>query len=140
MAMELLAEEGTRLVVAKDHPLAGRESVTVEEIQSLPLVYFGRRGWETWNLVLDQQNMSVKDTDILARDHSSVEILIESGYYAGIWPERMSRSGRYPNLRFLKIQGVFGKRRHVMIWRRGDLSPTAAEFCGKVREYFQKNQ
>ena len=62
-------------------------------------------------------------------DHTSIEILIASGYGVGIWAERLSESVNNPNLAFLKIEGEMPRKKFILAWKREQLTPEGKAYC-----------
>jgi len=135
MEISPVAEMGPMLVMAKDHPLAGRESITMGELKDLSFVSLEEAGKEDLRLGIKPEAPNVA----LALDHTSNEILVAGGYGVSLWAEGLCRSGQYPNLHFVAISDYPEKKKFVLAWRRGKLSPEGERFCQRLREQMKKD-
>lgn len=119
---EVLEEDRLMLAVSRDHPLAGRESVTMAEVEEQPLVNFDEKNNEERTIELARSGRHPREY-CRVEDHTSGEILIRSGWGAAIWVSRLCRPGLYPELAFLPITDHPGRERLVLAWRKGGLDP-----------------
>jgi len=130
---EILSEESCLLAVSADHPLAERKEIALSEISAYPRIGFMSGVWIT----IDEGKEDNRYGQV--RDHTSLELLIESGYCVGIWAERMCRRGNYPNLRFLPITDFPHTMNSSLIWKRDSLSAEAEAFRQEVlRQYRER--
>lgn len=138
METEPILKMGPVLAVAKDHPLAERESITMEELRELSFTSLEDIGREelTSNIGMMETGMQKEGR---SRDTCSNEILIASGYGVNLWAEGLSRTGRYPALRFVKIPDYPEAREFVLAWRRGKLAAEGERFCQLVCEQIQED-
>ena len=119
---EVLEEDRLMLAVSRDHPLAGRESITMAEVEEQPLVNFDEKNNEERTIELARSGRHPREY-CRVEDHTSGEILIRSGWGAAIWVSRLCRPGLYPELAFLPITDHPGRERLVLAWRKGGLDP-----------------
>ena len=131
--IEPILKMGPVLAMAKDHPLAERESITLEELRELPFASMEDIGREELlsNIGLLETGAQREGQSL---DPCSNEILIASGYGVNLWAEGLSRTGRYPALRFVKIRDYPEAREFVLAWRKGKLAPEGERFCQLVSE------
>lgn len=129
---EDLAESGFMLVMPKDHPMAGRETVTMQEVCQLPRAGFQARP-------VDDGGPDLPATIYAqVKDHTSIQILIESGCCVGAWPERMCRPELYPNLSFTRIIDFPRTVSLAMFHRAEPLSEEEEAFRREVLRQFGK--
>lgn len=112
--------------------MAGRESVTMEEICRLPRIGFQARPVDDGGPGLP----AVVYAQI--KDHTSIQILIESGSCVGAWPERMCRPELYPGLRFAKIADFPRTVRLAELRRAEPLSEEGEAFRREVLRQYGK--
>ena len=129
---------GPVLAVAKDHPLAERETITMEELRKLSFTSLEDTGREELisNIGLLEAGAQREGQSL---DPCSNEILIASGYGVNLWAEGLSRTGRYPELRFVKILDYPAAKEFVLAWRREKLAPEGERFCQLVCEQIQED-
>lgn len=133
METKPILKMGPVLAVARDHPLAERESITMEELRELSFAILEEtgRGELISNIGLLETGAQREGQSL---DPCSNEILIASGYGVNLWAEGLSRTGRYPNLHFVKIPDYPAAKEFVLAWRRGKLAPEGERFCQLVCE------
>ncbi len=137
-AWDVLDREEVYLALPVDHPLAAREQVAMAEVVDLPLVGFGEPSLEEWHI---RMNRPVGEPRGYGRfqDHTSIQLLIESGYGVGIWTRRMCQKGAYPNLCFVPIADFPYQKETLLIRRQGDLSPAARTFRSLAVDHYKKD-
>ena len=126
LELDPILEDGPCLVVGRDHPLAGRERVTLAEIQGLTYVSLGGDRESVIYQIFPQETL--RRIYIAGVDHTSAEILVAAGYGVGLWSERLSRGNRYPELRFIPIADCPVRKRYALAWRRDRLTPEGDRF------------
>jgi DNA-binding transcriptional LysR family regulator len=121
MDTEILEENRVKLVVSRDHPLAKQEKVTLADLQAQPMIDFDERNQNEREVRWLQKGM-VFDRYCLVTDHTSGEILIESGYGISFWVERMCDPEIYPNLCFIDIEDDEDIAKTCVAYRREELT------------------
>ncbi len=131
----ILETDRLMLAVAKDHPLAGRGSVSMEELKEYPVVGFREKSNEERFIVLAQAGGSLKSYGYV-EDHTSAELLVESGYAAAIWVSRLCREEIYPRLSFLEIRDHPSCEQVCASWRKDNENLALAAFLSLLMEHF----
>ena len=131
----ILETDRLMLAVAKDHPLAGRKSITMEELKDYPVVGFREKSNEERFIAMAQAGGSLKSYGYV-EDHTSVELLVESGYAAAIWVSRLCREEIYPRLAFLEITDHPMREQVCVSWREDNENPALAAFLALLAEHF----
>ncbi len=120
------------LVIAKDHPLAGRGSVRLKEIAEEPLV--------TWNkgcASRPEVEALYKGAGLTPRiafevqDESIITGIVSKGLGVGIVPRLLGQD--YPNVAILELEDLNASRTMYMIWPKNRyLAPVAEHFRAYV--------
>lgn len=123
------------LAVAEDHPLAGRTTVTNEEVEGIC------RAWLTWDMPEEQVFGKRREIDQSRQigemqDFASIQILVASGYCAGAWPARWCAPEYYPGLRFVPIEDYPEKVRPALVWPKGPMDEEHRQFAQQVYRQF----
>jgi DNA-binding transcriptional LysR family regulator len=111
-------------VVAPDHPLAAKKSMTLHELSKHPLILMVKdsSSRQIVDLAFDREGL-VSNVAYETTYGTSVAGLAQAGLGVGILPESMAGPSR---LHQLRIRGEALTRRIGIIWRAGrSLSPTA---------------
>ena len=132
LVCEELAESSFMMVTAKDYPLADREKITMAEFCTLPRIGFQGSPMD------DGGPEAPANIYGQIKDHTSAQILIESGCCVGAWPERMCRPEQYPNLRFAKIADFPRIVRPALFRRAEPLSEEGKAFRREVLRQYGK--
>lgn len=137
LAWSVLEEDYVMLVVADDHPLAGRKQVSMAEVERLPLILFDEKNREERDIRLARTGRRLKEY-CRVWDHTSGEILVRSGYGAAIWLSRLCRSEIYPDLAFIPITDHPGREKVVLIWKKDSLNSEKEAFRARVLAQLQR--
>ena len=135
LELDTILEDGPCLVVGRDHPLARREWVSLEEIQDLTYVSLGGDRESVIYRIFPAETL--RRIYIAGVDHASAEILVASGYGVGLWSERLGRGGRYPELRFIPIADCPIRKRYAIAWRKDKLTPEGERFRSLAHEQME---
>lgn len=135
LEVQKLCEIAPILVVSKNHPIASKDSVTMEEISQLELIRFVDGDQMNWDNDLEafEEKPRIYDT---VSDHTSCEILLSSGYGVGMWSEKFSKKGHYPDLKFIKIEGFPCKYSCAIAWKKDKLTIAGEKFCELFKNQF----
>ncbi len=136
--VEPFGEFGPMLMVAEDHPLAGRKSVCMDEIKGLPFIIYDNSGRTELASQILSRTSGTKAYDQVW-DHTSNEILVASGYGVSIWGERLCQKGYYPGLKFIKISDYPTKNKFMLAWRAGKCSAELKSFCEQFHKQFERD-
>lgn len=131
---EILDESKVKLVVSADHPLLKKEKVTKADLQSERFIDFEEKNREERELHWLQEGL-VFNHYCLVTDHTSGEILIESGYGVAFWVDRLCDPVRFPCLRFLDIEDYTDTARTCVAYRKEGLNPQCAQLLEYIRSY-----
>lgn len=131
---EILDESSVKLVVSRDHPLLKKEKVTKADLQSERFIDFEERNREEREILWLQEGL-VFPHYCLVTDHTSGEILVESGYGVAFWVDHLCDPVRYPNLRFIDIEDNRDTAKTCVAYRREDLSPQSRLLLEQIRDY-----
>lgn len=131
MEWEVIDEMGPALVMAKDHPLAGRESISTAEVENLSLISFGDSGSEDLKAGMALNGDKLQNV-AQARDHTSNEILLASGYGVSLWAERLARRTR--TLKCVEISDYPVRKKFILAWKQGKLTSEGENFCRRFLE------
>ncbi len=134
MEWEILDENKVKLVVSAQHRLLEKEKVTKEDLQSEQFIDFEERNREEREILRLQEGL-VFPNYCLVTDHASGEILIESGYGVAFWMDRLCDPARYPNLRFIDIEGNRDIAKTCVAYRREDISLQCRLLLEYIRDY-----
>ncbi len=126
LELDTILEDGPCLVVGRDHPLADREYVTLEEIQGLTYVSLGGDRESVIYRIFPEETL--RRIYVAGVDHTSAEILVAGGYGVGLWSERLARGNRYPELRFIPIRDCPVRKKYAIAWRKNKLTPAGERF------------
>ncbi len=126
LELDAILEDGPCLVVGRDHPLADREFVTLEEIQGLTYVSLGGDRESVIYQIFPEETL--RRIYVAGVDHTSAEILVAGGYGVGLWSERLARGNRYPELRFIPIRDCLVRKKYAIAWRKNKLIPAGERF------------
>lgn len=134
METEILEENRVKLAVSMDHPLLKKERVTIADLQKERFIDFEEKNRGEREIRWLQEGL-VFHHYCLVTDHTSGEILIESGYGVGFWMDRVCDPVRYPYLRFIDIEDYGDRARACAAYRKGDLSPQGRMFLEDVKSH-----
>ncbi|MCD8082070.1 MAG: LysR family transcriptional regulator [Clostridiales bacterium] len=134
METEILDQSDLKVVVSRDHPLADRGTVAWEELKDEYFIEFEEKGLEEHRLEMLHNDMVIRNYGRIF-DHTSGEILIESGYAVSLWTGRMCREEDYPKLRFLDIEGLQATTRGCVIYRKNSLSEAGRTLIDEIKRY-----
>ncbi len=134
METEIVDESGLKAVVSRDHPLANRGTVAWEELKDEYFIEFEEKGLEEHRLEMLHNDMVIRNYGKIF-DHTSGEILIESGYAVSLWTERMCREENYPHLRFLNIEGLRATTQGCVIYRKNSLNVAGRMLIDEIKKY-----
>lgn len=134
METEILEESRLKLVVSRDHPLLKKEKVTWADLQREPMIDFEEKNRSEREIQWLQKGM-VFDNYCLVTDHTSGEILIESGYEVAFWVARMCDPLRYPYLRFIDVEDCEDMAKACVAYRKEDLSPQCRTLIRYIKAY-----
>lgn len=123
-----IAVMGPVLVTAADHPLAGQESVCMEQLRGLTFVSLEASGQKEVQSRISTTGVEAPSVE-LALDHTSNEILVAGGCGVSLWAEGLSRFSANPELRFIPIRDYPSKKSFVLAWRRERLTGEGEWFC-----------
>ena len=135
----VLGEEDMVLAVSADHPLATRQEVTMAEVDQQPRIWLFWGSEEGRPLGMPEEESEAKVYGA-AKDHASMEVLIESGYCVGLWARRICRDRERAGLRFLSITDFPESVEATAIWRRDGLSASGALFLQLMQEQFDRER
>lgn len=136
---EILEEDGVMLALSASHPLAAKESVTLKEIEDLPIIDFDKRADVARDVQMAREGRKGKNYGVVL-DHASMEILLHSGYAASFWMRRMCSPERYPGIRFLPISDYSDTEKVALAWRRDACTPEIEQLRALVREHYEKRE
>jgi DNA-binding transcriptional LysR family regulator len=100
-----LVEERLRLAVGPDHPLAGREVVTLAEVAKESFVVYSRREYPDYHVLLESVFASVGGIAGIAEEHDGASSLVSgltAGHGVALVPETLGCSAG-PGLKFLGL-------------------------------------
>ena len=133
----ILETDRLMLAVAKDHPLGGRERVTMKELKDYPVVGFREKSNEERFITLAQAGGRLKNYGYV-EDHTSAELLVESGYAAAVWISRLCRRDIYPRLDFLEISDHPSTEQVCASWREDNDNLALSAFLSLLGEHFPR--
>lgn len=131
----ILGREEIMLVVSEDHPLAGRQAVTMAEVASQPRTWIFWGSEEGRPIGMPEAGTQAKVYGAV-KDHTSMEVLIESGYCVGLWARRVCRDRAGTGLRFIPVTDFGGGVGAAALWSRAGLSPSGELFLQLMQEQF----
>lgn len=131
----ILREERLKLVVSRNHPLAGKGHVTLEEVKNEPFISFDEKSMEERELDLARMGVVLNRYGGIY-DHTSGELLVESGYGVSIWAESLCSEKERPNLDFLDIVDHPGPNELCISWKDREDNEAMQWFLGTVKEHY----
>jgi DNA-binding transcriptional LysR family regulator len=137
---ELLADEEILLVVPATHPLAGSQTVTIDEIVPYPLMILARYS-DLRSLIAEayaQRGLHFKPHD--AANVATLLGKVDAGMGITFLPRLLVQSHAKRSRVALRVADVGLSRRYgIVIPRKSHLSTAAQSFCDYLREAFEKN-
>lgn len=134
METEILEENRVKLVVSRDHPLLEKDRITWADLRGVPMIDFEEKNRDEREMRRLQEGR-VFDEYCLVTDHTSGEILIESGYGVAFWVERMCDPVRYPYLRFIDVEDCADIAKFCVAYRKKDLAAQCRELITYIKNY-----
>ena len=120
---QIIREESVRLMAPADHPLAGRESVTMEEIAREPMILLNGGDKRDHLLRWADSGHPIRVYGY-AEDAASVEAMVAAGFGVSLCLESACRP--LPELRYPAVEGL-RKERVALYWNRGEKERAMAE-------------
>jgi DNA-binding transcriptional LysR family regulator len=131
----VLTEQPRELAVSQDHPLAGRDSVDVEELADYRLMRFDNWPKELHEAVLPSRTPGGRPIERVripvGERMSEVAVRVARGEI--VFPTVTSATSYMGDLRFIPIKGM-PKLRSALVWRRPARDPKLRAFVQVARE------
>jgi len=120
----------------KNHPLAGREVLRVEEIAGEPFISLLETSNQDARSVLDQAGVSV-DVKFTTKDDYAIIAMVEQGLGVSIMPQLLLE-GHSDGIWVAQIEG--GKKRTIgiAISPSGQRSPSVRSFSGYIQKWVKE--
>ena len=113
---QILREESVRLMVAADHPLAGRETVTMAEIAREPVILLSGSDKRDHLMRWADSGHPIR-VYCYAEDTGSVETMVAAGFGVSLCLESACRAR--PDLCYPAVEGL-RKEKVALYWKKGE--------------------
>ena len=139
LCTRILGEEKLKLVVSKEHPLAGYKQVYLAQVKDEPFIFFDEKSMEEREIQMAEKGVFLKRYGEIC-DHTSGELLIRSGYGIAIWAERLCDESRLSDLAFLDILDHLKTVPLCISWKSGEQGEPMRSFLELADRYFGINE
>ena len=140
--VQTLAYDDILVIVAADHPLSARTSLTIQDFANWPLITYPS-GSETQAIVeefLKNANI-VPPSSFVYASSEGIKRAVEAGIGIALFPRKpAARELKEGSLKCLSIEGFDLRRRYTLVFRRDNpLSPTSKVFRDAVLTWRTRN-
>jgi DNA-binding transcriptional LysR family regulator len=136
----VLADQPRALAVARDHPLAARETVDVEELADHRVLRFDNWPKEVHEAIVPSRTPSgrpIPHVRIPVGERVVTDVSLRIARGEMVFPTVASASTYMGDLAFVPITGM-PKLRSALVWRRPARDPKLRAFIGVAREVLSK--
>ncbi len=134
LEVQTVLEDSLLLVVAKDHPFAGAQRVTLEDLQSLNVILYWEKGMQE-TLLRHARRGSPINVHTVTGSSDNVGILVEAGYGVGITMASQAAHLQSDRLTFIPFEDQSARSRIELLRRRGAMEPPLSAFLELVNRY-----
>jgi DNA-binding transcriptional LysR family regulator len=139
LQIDCIAEERPVAAVPSDHPLAGRESVRLEELKSESFIFTSRENapsYRAWfSRLCERARFVPRIVQEVDRARTGVQY-VAAGYGISVFSEHIGRLPA-PGVSFIPLRPIGLKLRFGVAWRTEGTQPLASRFVEYTKEQLE---